>query len=88
MKQAWWKALVGKLAATASALLFLVLVPAAAAGQLPVWAAVVLGIAGLTILNGACGMLLPPQEEGGACDRAGPVRSSCGWCAAAVRPES
>ena len=63
MKQAWWKALVGKLAATASALLFLVLVPAAAAGQLPVWAAVVLGIAGLTILNGACGMLLPPQEK-------------------------
>lgn len=63
MKQAWWKALVGKLAATASALLFLLLVPAAAAGQLPVWAAVVLGIAGLTILNGACGMLLPPQEK-------------------------
>ncbi len=62
MKQAWIKALVGKLAATATMLLFLVLVPAAAAGSLPVWAAVLLGVLGIVVLNTACGVLLPAQE--------------------------
>lgn len=63
MKQVWVKALVGKLAATASMLLFLVLVPAAASGSLPVWAAVLLGVVGIVILNAACGALLPNGEE-------------------------
>ena len=47
MKQAWIKAMVGKLAATGAMLLFLLLVPAAAAGSLPVWAALLLGGAGI-----------------------------------------
>lgn len=63
MKQAWIKAMVGKLAATAAMLLFLVLVPATAAGSLPVWAAVLLGLAGIVLLNGACGALLPAQTQ-------------------------
>lgn len=63
MKQAWIKAALGKLAATGTMLLFLVLVPAAAAGSLPVWAAIVLGLAGVVILNAACGALLPTEEE-------------------------
>lgn len=63
MKQAWIKALLGKLAATGTMLLFLVLVPAAAAGELPVWAAVVLGVLGVVLLNAACGVLLPAGEE-------------------------
>lgn len=58
MKQAWIKAMVGKLAATGAMLLFLLLVPAVAAGSLPVWAALLLGGAGIVILNGACGVLL------------------------------
>lgn len=62
MKQVWIKALVGKLAATATMLLFLVLVPAAAAGSLPVWTAVLLGALGVVVLNTACGALLPAQE--------------------------
>ena len=61
MKQAWIKAMVGKLAATGAMLLFL-LVPAAAAGSLPVWAALLLGGAGIVILNGACGVLLQGME--------------------------
>lgn len=67
MKQAWIKALVGKLAATATVLLFLVLVPAAAAGSLPVWAAVLLGVLGIVVLNTACGVLLPVQEAQPEC---------------------
>lgn len=63
MKQAWIKAMLGKLAATGTMLLFLVLVPAAAAGELPVWAAVVLGVLGVVLLNAACGVLLPAEEE-------------------------
>lgn len=63
MKQAWIKALVGKLAATGSMLLFLALIPAAAAGSLPVWAAVLLGIVGIVVLNAACGAILPQEEE-------------------------
>lgn len=62
MKQAWIKAMLGKLAATGTMLLFLVLVPAAAAGELPVWAAVVLGVLGVVLLNAACGVLLPAVE--------------------------
>lgn len=62
MKQAWIKALLGKLAATGTMLLFLVLVPAAAAGSLPVWAAVVLGVLGIVLLNAACGVMLPAEE--------------------------
>lgn len=63
MKQVWIKALMGKLAATASMLLFLVLVPAAAAGSLPVWAAVLLGALGIMILNTACGVLLSEEKK-------------------------
>lgn len=63
MKQRWIKALVGKLAATVSMLLFLVLVPAAAAGSLPVWAAILLGVLGIVLLNGACGVLLAAGEK-------------------------
>lgn len=63
MKQAWIKALLGKLAATGTMLLFLVLVPATAAGELPVWAAVVLGVLGVVLLNAACGVLLPAEEQ-------------------------
>ena len=43
MKQTWIKVLAGKLAAVAALLLFLALVPAAAAGTLPLWAVLVLG---------------------------------------------
>lgn len=63
MKQAWIKALLGKLAATGTMLLFLVLVPATAAGELPVWTAVVLGVLGVVLLNAACGVLLPAEEQ-------------------------
>lgn len=63
MKQAWIKALLGKLAATGTMLLFLVLVPAVAAGELPVWTAVVLGVLGVVLLNAACGVLLPVEEQ-------------------------
>lgn len=62
MKQAWFKALVGKLAATGALLLFLVLVPAAASGVLPLWAVLLLGAAGILVLNAACGALLPPER--------------------------
>ena len=47
MKQTWIKVLAGKLAAVAALLLFLALVPAAAAGTLPLWAV----------------LLLPPAQE-------------------------
>lgn len=63
MKQAWIKALLGKLAATGTMLLFLVLVPATASGELPVWTAVVLGVLGVVLLNAACGVLLPAEEQ-------------------------
>lgn len=62
MKRDWIKAMVSKLAATVAALLFLLLVPAVAAGSLPVWAALLLGVAGVVALNTACGALLALQE--------------------------
>lgn len=62
MKHEWIKAMVGKLAATGTILLFLVLVPAAAAGSLPLWAAVLLGLGGVLLLNGVCGMLLTAEQ--------------------------
>lgn len=62
MKREWIKAMLGKLAATGAMLLFLVLVPAAASGTLPLWAAVLLGLAGVLALNLACGALLPGEE--------------------------
>lgn len=62
MKQAWIKAMVAKLAATGSMVLFLVLVPAVAAGSLPLWAAGLLAAVGILALNAACGILLPAEE--------------------------
>lgn len=62
MKHEWIKAMVGKLAATGTILLFLVLVPAAAAGSVPLWAAVLLGLGGVLLLNGVCGMLLTAEQ--------------------------
>ena len=62
MKQVWIKAMVGKLAATGTMLLFLLLVPAVAAGSLPLWAAGLLAAAGVLALNAACGILLPAEE--------------------------
>lgn len=69
MKQTWIKAMVGKLAATGAMLLFLLLVPAVAAGALPLWAAGLLAAVGILALNAACGVLL--QEEAPA---ASPVK--------------
>lgn len=63
MKREWIKAILGKLAATATMMLFLVLVPAAASGSLPLWAAVLLGLAGVVALNAACGALLPAETS-------------------------
>lgn len=63
MKRDWIKVVVGKLATTLAALLFLVLVPATAAGSLPVWAALLLGAAGVVGLNAACGVLLADRPE-------------------------
>lgn len=63
MKHEWIKALVGKLAATGTMLLFLVLVPAAAAGSLPLWAVLLLGGSGVLLLNAACGVLLSEEEK-------------------------
>ena len=63
MKRTWIKVLAGKLAAVAALLLFLVLVPAAAAGTLPLWAVLVLGALGVLLLNAGCGALLPPAQE-------------------------
>lgn len=63
MKQTWIKVLAGKLAAVAALLLFLALVPAAAAGTLPLWAVLVLGTLGVLLLNAGCGALLPPAQE-------------------------
>ena len=51
MKQMWIKVLAGKLAAVAALLLFLALVPAAAAGTLPLWAVLVLGTLGVLLLK-------------------------------------
>lgn len=62
MKQNGIKAWLGKLAATGTALLFLVLIPAMASGALPLWAVLLLGGAGVVILNGACGILLGAQD--------------------------
>lgn len=66
MKQTWIKVLAGKLAAVAALLLFLALVPAAAAGTLPLWAVLVLGTLGVLLLNAGCGALLPPRARGAA----------------------
>ncbi|MFR3792345.1 MAG: hypothetical protein ACLTWO_10605 [Blautia massiliensis (ex Durand et al. 2017)] len=77
MKQAWIKAFVGKLAATGALLLFLILVPSAASGVLPLWAALLLGAAGVLILNAACGALLPkeqPAQPAAAAPRQVPLR--------------
>lgn len=63
MKGRWFKAMVGKLAATAALLLFLVLVPAVAAGSISLWAAVLLGLGGVLALNGACGVLLQGEAR-------------------------
>lgn len=63
MKRDWIKVMVGKLATTMTALLFLVLVPATAAGSLPVWAALLLGCMGVVALNAACGILLARRGE-------------------------
>ena len=63
MKHEWIKAMVGKLTATGTMLLFLVLVPAAAAGSLPLWAILLLGGSGVLLLNAACGVLLPEHEK-------------------------
>lgn len=63
MKHEWIKAMVGKLTATGTMLLFLVLVPAAAAGSLPLWAILLLGGLGVLLLNAACGVLLPEDEK-------------------------
>lgn len=62
MKQEWIKAAIGKMATTMTALLFLLLVPAAASGSLPLWAVLLLGAAGVVALNAACGVLLALQE--------------------------
>lgn len=77
MKQAWIKAFAGKLAATGALLLFLVLVPSAAAGMLPLWAVLLLGAAGVLVLNAACGVLLPeehPDRQTAARPREVPLR--------------
>lgn len=75
MKHEWIKALVGKLATTGTMLLFLALVPAAAAGSLPLWMAVLLGLAGVLALNLACGMLLAGSEAKEESLPAKPVRT-------------
>lgn len=62
MKQAWIKAWIGKLAATGAMLLFLVLIPSAASGVLPLWAVLLVGAAGVLVLNAACGALLPEER--------------------------
>ena len=77
MKPAWIKAFAGKLAATGALLLFLVLVPSAAAGMLPLWAVLLLGAAGVLVLNAACGVLLPeehPERQPAARPREVPLR--------------
>lgn len=63
MKREWIKAMLGKLAATGAMLLFLVLVPAVASGSVPLWMAVLLGLAGIVTLNAACGALLPDESH-------------------------
>lgn len=62
MKREWIKTMVSKLVSTGVTLLFLVLVPAAAAGSLPLWVALVLGLGGVLALNAACGVLLAGME--------------------------
>lgn len=63
MKREWIKAMVSKLVSTVVVLLFLVLVPAVAAGSVSLWAAVLLGLGGVLLLNAACGVLLAGVEE-------------------------
>ena len=47
MKRDWIRTMVSKLAATLAVLLFLLLVPAVAAGSLPLWGALLLGALGV-----------------------------------------
>ena len=63
MKGEWIKMMVGKLAATGTLLLFLVLVPATAAGSVPLWAALLIGAAGVVALNAVCGVLLADAKN-------------------------
>lgn len=62
MKHEWIKELVGKLAVTGTTLLFLVLVPATAAGSVPLWAALLIGAVGVLALNAVCGVLLADKK--------------------------
>lgn len=49
-------------------LLFMALVPAVAAGVLPFWAALLLGLSALLGLNAACGVLLGNQSAAAAAE--------------------
>ena len=51
-------------------LLFMALVPAVAAGVLPFWAALLLGLGALLGLNAACGVLLGDQPTAEALEPA------------------
>lgn len=66
MKHEWIKGMVGKLAATGTMLLFLVLVPATAAGSIPLWAALLVGAVGVLILNAVCGVMLADEKADAA----------------------
>lgn len=61
------KVWLSKLISNLVLMLFVILVPAVAAGFVPFWAAVVIAVASLLGLNAACGVLLEsqptPQEE-------------------------
>ncbi|HIZ48267.1 hypothetical protein [uncultured Subdoligranulum sp.] len=76
MKRDWIRTMVSKLAATLAVLLFLLLVPAVAAGSLPLWGALLLGALGVVVLNGACGVLLALQAGEEAPRQEQPVPSA------------
>lgn len=76
MKRDWIRTMVSKLAATLAVLLFLLLVPAVAAGSLPLWGALLLGTLGVVVLNGACGVLLALQAGEAAPQQEQPVPSA------------